>query len=165
MQDPRLRPAQAAGKVRVMTVLFVCLGNICRSPTAEAAFRAACPEIACDSAGTGDWHVGDPPYAPMQAAARNRGLDLSDLRARQFGPADFDRFALILGMDSDNIRNIERLRPAGNATPVRLLAPYADDGRDSVPDPYHTRDFDETLDIVQAAIRGLVAELWAGRAP
>lgn len=147
-----------------MAVLFVCLGNICRSPTAEAVFRAACPEIFCDSAGTGDWHLGDPPYAPMQAAARARGFDMSDLRARQFTAPDFDRFGLILGMDSDNIRNIERLRPEGNETPVRLLARYAGDGRDTVPDPYFTRDFDQTLDIVQAAIRGLVAEVRAGQA-
>lgn len=147
-----------------MSVLFVCLGNICRSPTAEAMFRAGCPEFACDSAGTGGWHVGEPPYGPMQAAARARGIDLSDLTARQFGARDFDRFDLILGMDPDNIRDIERLRAAGNATPVRLLAPYAGDGRDTVPDPYHTRDFDETLDLVQAAVHGLIAELRAGRA-
>lgn len=123
-----------------------------------------CPEIPCDSAGTGDWHVGDPPYGPMQAAARLRGIDLSALRARQVQVADFSRFDLILGMDADNIRNLERLRPAGAGTPLRLLAPYAGAGREHVPDPYYTRDFDGTLDIVQAAVAGLVSELRSGRA-
>jgi len=147
-----------------MSVLFVCLGNICRSPTAEAVFRATCPEIPCDSAGTGDWHVGAPPYGPMQAAARARGIDMSDLVARMFDAADFGRFDLILAMDRDNLRNIERLRPTGSATPVRLLAPYAADGREAVPDPYHTRDFEETLDLVQASVAALVAELRADAA-
>ena len=146
-----------------MRVLFVCLGNICRSPTAEAVFRVACPEIACDSAGTGDWHLGNPPYGPMQAAAKARGVDMADLLARQFDAADFARFDLFVAMDSDNAREIEMLRPVGNRTPVRLLASYAGDESDCVPDPYFTRDFDETLEIVQAAIGGLVADLRGGR--
>jgi protein-tyrosine phosphatase len=146
-----------------MAVLFVCLGNICRSPTAEAVFRAVCPEIDCDSAGTGDWHVGDPPYGPMQAAARSRGLEMANLRARQFAATDFDRFDLIIAMDADNVREIEAQRPAGNGTPVRLLAPYSGNGQEMVPDPYYTRDFEETLDIVQAAVDGLVTELRASR--
>lgn len=150
------------GKV-LMSVLFVCLGNICRSPAAEVMFRASCPEIACDSAGTGGWHVGSPPYGPMQQAARARGIDMGGLTARQFAARDFDRFDLIIGMDPDNIRDIEALRESGSATPVRLLAPYAGDGRDTVPDPYFTRDFEDTLDLVQAAVQGLVAELRAGR--
>lgn len=158
----RLNLRRAGGILPGMAVLFVCLGNICRSPTAEAVFRAACPEIDCDSAGTGDWHVGAPPYGPMQAAARLRGIEMSDLVARQFAVRDFDRFDLIFGMDRDNVRNIERLRPAGNCTPVRLLAPYAGDRRDTVPDPYYTRDFDQTLDLVQAAVAGLVSELRNG---
>ena len=94
-------------------ILFVCLGNICRSPAAEGVFRVRAPHHACDSAGTSDWHVGDPPYAPMQHAARNRGLELSDLRARQFAVSDFDRFDLIIGMDSENIAKIEALRQHG----------------------------------------------------
>lgn len=140
-------------------VLFVCLGNICRSPTAEALFRRACPEVECDSAGTGGWHVGDPPYGAMQAAAQARGIDMSDLRARQFTVADFERFDLIMGMDADNIANIERLRPAGNDTRVELLAPYAGTGEDTVPDPYYTRDFDGTLDLIEAAMVGLVRDM------
>ena len=94
-----------------MRVLFVCLGNICRSPTAEAILRAMDPSLTVDSAGTGDWHIGDPPYAPAIEAARRRGYDLSRLRARQFSAKDFARFDLILAMDSSNLETIERLRP------------------------------------------------------
>ncbi|THH36154.1 low molecular weight phosphotyrosine protein phosphatase [Aliishimia ponticola] len=144
-----------------MNVLFVCLGNICRSPLAEAAFRQQCPDISCDSAGTSDWHVGEPPYAPMQTAARARGLDLSDLRARQFTRDDFTRFTHIFAMDENNLMQIEALRPAGNTTPVRLFAPYARDGLTDVPDPYYTRDFEEVLDLVDRAVRSLAIAMRA----
>ncbi len=145
-------------------VLFVCLGNICRSPTAEAVTRSLAAEaglaLTVDSAGTSDWHVGDPQYGPMQAAARARGHDLSQLAARQITPGDFDDFDLIIGMDADNVANIERLRPPGNATPVRLFTDYAPEaGMDHVPDPYYTRDFAGTLDLIEAAARGLIAGL------
>ncbi|KUJ78546.1 low molecular weight protein-tyrosine-phosphatase [Ruegeria profundi] len=141
-------------------ILFVCLGNICRSPAAEGAFRARAPHCITDSAGTSGWHIGDPPYGPMQAAARAREIDLSGLRARQFVAEDFDSFDLIIGMDADNIRNIEELRPAGNETPVRLLTDFAPElGTDHVPDPYYTRDFDGALDLIEAAVAGLDAYL------
>lgn len=136
----------------VSSVLFVCLGNICRSPTAEAVLRAKAPNLKIDSAGTGDWHVGEPPYGPMQQAAANRGYDLSSLRARQFQSADFGRFDLIFAMDENNLRNIEALRPAGVDTPVRLFADQP------VPDPYYTRDFDECLDIVEAAAEAFIRD-------
>lgn len=142
-----------------MSVLFVCLGNICRSPAAEAVFRATCPDIPCDSAGTSDWHVGDAPYGPMQEAAARRGLPMSNLRARQFRATDFDAFDLIIGMDDKNIAGIEALRPAGNETPVRLLAPYAGAGQRAVPDPYYTRDFDGALTLIESAVAGLREEL------
>ncbi len=144
-----------------MRVLFVCLGNICRSPAAEGAFRALAGDAhEIDSAGTGGWHVGEPPYGPMQAAAAARGLDLSGLRARQFTRADFARFDLIVGMDGENISAIERLRPAGNAVPVRLFTAYAPGaGADAVPDPYYTRDFDGALDLIAACADGLAAAL------
>ena len=132
------------------SVLFVCLGNICRSPAAQAVVRDLAPEWETDSCGTGGYHVGEPPYGPMQTAAKRRGIDMSDLRARQFSRRDFDRFDLILCMDADNLADVERLRPAGNATPVRLFA----DG--PVPDPYYTRDFDGCLDIIQTAANALV---------
>lgn len=142
-------------------ILFVCLGNICRSPSAEGVFRALSDgmDVQIDSAGTSDWHVGEPPYGPMQAAATVRGYDLSPLRARQFQARDFDDFDLIIGMDADNIRNIERLRPTGNDTPVTVFTDYVITGHDHVPDPYYTRDFDQTLDLVEAASRGLIAAL------
>ena len=132
------------------SVLFVCLGNICRSPAAEAVVRELAPDWVTDSCGTAGYHVGEPPYGPMQQAARGRGIEMSDLRARQFSRADFDRFDLICCMDEDNLANVERLRPAGNTTPVRLFA----DG--PVPDPYYTRDFDGCLDIIQTAAQALV---------
>jgi len=141
-------------------ILFVCLGNICRSPAAEGVFRARAPHHVTDSAGTSDWHVGDPPYEPMQAAALARDVNLSDLRARQFVAGDFDRFDLIIGMDAKNISRIEELRPVGNDTPVRLLtdfAPHSD--ADHVPDPYYTRDFEGALDLIEAAVEGLEAHL------
>ncbi|MDP5220275.1 low molecular weight protein-tyrosine-phosphatase [Ruegeria sp. 2205SS24-7] len=141
-------------------ILFVCLGNICRSPAAEAVFRDLMPEARTDSAGTSDWHVGKPPFAPMQTAARMRGIDMSDLRARQFSSADFDRFDLIIGMDASNLADIEALRPAGNTQPVQLLTDFApDSGMDHVPDPYYTRDFDQALDLIEMGAQGLYRHL------
>ena len=137
-------------------ILFVCLGNICRSPAAEGVFRTLAPHIETDSAGTSDWHVGEPPYGPMQQAARARGHDLSDLRARQLHTGDFEAFDLIIAMDTANLREIEAQRPHGNATPVRLFTEYApESGADHVPDPYYTRDFDGTLDLIEQAAQGL----------
>ena len=141
-------------------ILFVCLGNICRSPAAEGVLRHHAPTLEIDSAGTGGWHVGDPPYGPMQAAARARGYDLSDLRARQFRTDDFDAFDLILAMDADNLRQIEAMRPAGNATPAELFMRYAPGASfDHVPDPYYTGDFDGALDLIEQAASGLRAAL------
>ncbi|WP_171240101.1 low molecular weight protein-tyrosine-phosphatase [Ruegeria sp. HKCCA5491] len=137
-------------------ILFVCLGNICRSPAAEGVFRARAPHHSSDSAGTAGWHVGNPPYGPMQEAALARGIALSNLRARQFAAEDFRRFDLIIGMDANNIADIEDLRPEGNDTPVRLLTDFAPHlGADHVPDPYYTRDFDGALDLIEAAVDGL----------
>ncbi|MFA8443552.1 low molecular weight protein-tyrosine-phosphatase [Yoonia sp.] len=136
-----------------MRIVFVCLGNICRSPAAEGVMRQLAPDLILDSAGTGGWHVGDPPYGPMQAAAQTRGIDLSGLRARQFAAADFDTFDLIVAMDRQNQHDIERLRPKGNTTPVRLMADA------DVPDPYYTRDFDGALDIIAAAARRLLDDI------
>ncbi len=146
-------------------ILFVCLGNICRSPAAQGVFRTLMPAAATDSAGTSDWHVGEPPYGPMQAAAAARGYDISDLRARQFMARDFDRFDLILGMDPDNIDRIERLRPPGSQTPVRLFTEFAPEtGATEVPDPYYTRDFDGALDLIERAAKGLRQAILAGTA-
>lgn len=141
-------------------ILFVCLGNICRSPAAEGVVRSLKPDVSVDSAGTARWHVGKPPYGPMQIAAKLRGYDLSDLRARQITGADFERFDLLVGMDEDNRAQIEALRPEGSTTPVKLLTEYApDSGMNHVPDPYFTRDFDAALDLIERAAKGLVAAL------
>lgn len=136
-----------------MRVLFVCLGNICRSPAAEGITRALAPDLEVDSAGTGGWHVGDPPYGPMQQAAAARGIDLGALRARRFTARDFDNFDLIIAMDSQNLRDIETLRPRGHKTPARKL-----DTRD-VPDPYYTGDFVGCLEMLDASIRALLPDI------
>ena len=137
-------------------ILFACLGNICRSPAAEGVFRSLAPVVETDSCGTSGWHVGESPYGPMQAAARARGYDLSDLRARQFVPSDFDRFDLIIVMDATNLRDIEAQRPTGRDTPVLLFTDFAPEaGMDHVPDPYYTRDFEGALDLIEQAARGL----------
>jgi protein-tyrosine phosphatase len=139
-------------------ILFVCLGNICRSPAAEGVTRALAAArglgLSLDSAGTGDWHVGRPPHPPMIAAARARGYDLAALRARQITASDFGRFDFVLGMDRANLAGIERLRPPGNATPVRLFL-----GDAEVPDPYFDGRFDAALDLIEAGAARLLDQL------
>ena len=113
--------------------------------------------LTLDSCGTGSWHVGEPPYGPMQAAARRRGYDLSGLRARQFEAADFARFDLILCMDAQNRADVEAQRPVGVEVPVRIFTDYAPEtGADKVPDPYYTRDFDGALDLIERCAKGLL---------
>ncbi|MFT7593521.1 MAG: protein-tyrosine phosphatase [Paracoccaceae bacterium] len=145
-----------------LKILFVCLGNICRSAAAEGVFRALAPEMQTDSAGTSNWHVGEPPYGAMQQAARARGVDISGLRARQFEPVDFTSFDLILAMDAQNLQDIEALRPPNCPTPVQLFTNYAaKTGANHVPDPYYTRDFDGVLDLIETAALGLHQALTA----
>jgi len=148
----------------VTKILFACLGNICRSPAAEGVFRSLAPEIETDSAGTSDWHVGDPAYPPMIRAATARGYDLSGMRARQFHAGDFAAFDLIIAMDGQNLDAIEKLRPAGDTTPVRLMTDYAPGaGHDHVPDPYYERNqndaYDIVLDVLEVAAKGLKAAI------
>ncbi len=145
-------------------VLFVCLGNICRSPMAEGVFaalaRAAGFAVETDSAGTGDWHAGDPPYPPAIRAAAARGYDISGQRARQVRREDFDRFDLILTMDAANLGTMERLRPDTSRAELRPLLSYAKEtGRGEVPDPYYTGDFEEALDLIEAGARGVLASM------
>lgn len=144
-----------------MRILFVCLGNICRSPAAEGVVRTLAGDgLELDSAGTGSWHIGEPPCPQMIAAAAQRGVDISGLRARQVSRGDFGRFDMIIGMDGQNIDDIERLRPAGDATPVRLFTDYAPEtGADHIPDAYFTHDYDGALDLIEACAAGLMRTL------
>ncbi len=136
------------------SILVVCLGNICRSPTAEAVLRAHLPDARIDSAGTGNWHVGKPPYPPAIEAAEARGYDLTPLRARQVTRADFDAFDLILAMDAQNLSDLREIAP--QADNVALFRDPV--GAGAVPDPYYTGDFDGALDLIEEA-----AEAWAKR--
>lgn len=149
-------------------VLFVCLGNICRSPLAEAALRAEAERLGLDtevdSAGTGDWHVGQPPDSRARAAARRHGVDIDHLRARQVEPSDFDRFDHVIALDLANLRDLRRLRPEGAKAELSLLLDHVP-GRagQAVADPYHGGDshFDVTWADVAEAARALAAKLAA----
>ncbi len=162
------RGAQDPPRVRV---LFVCLGNICRSPTAEGVMRALVREagleeqIELDSAGTGAWHVGEPPDARATQFARARGIALEGA-ARQVREEDFEEFDLILAMDGSNLRNLRRLTPReGARAQVRLLREFdpAAEGDLDVPDPYYggPGGFEEVLDLVHAACVSLLERLVA----
>ena len=149
-------------------VLFVCLGNICRSPTAEGVFRQLLSQdapdlrVEVDSAGTADYHIGEPPDLRSQRAAMRRGVDLGGLRARQVTPADFAHFDFILAMDRGNLLELEAMRPKNSRARVQLFLQYApDSGRLEVPDPYYgdAGGFEEVLDLTAAASRGLLAAL------
>ncbi len=157
-----------------MRLCFVCLGNICRSPTAEGVMRRLLDDAGLsqrttiDSAGTGDWHVGELPDRRTVEAAARRGVALTH-RARVFVPADFDRFDLVLAMDASNLANLERMSPGAVARgALRLLRsfdPAAAPGAE-VPDPYYggARGFEDVLDICEAAGRGLLAHVRAALA-
>jgi protein-tyrosine phosphatase len=184
-------PPDDAGRTRL---LFVCLGNICRSPTAEGVMRSLVQRdgldrvIELESAGTGAWHIGNPPDRRASAAARARGVELEG-RARQVEPEDFDRFDLLLAMDRENLRELRRLAPTEHHGKVRLLREFdpanatgAQGGtgthgetatrthsRDDldVPDPYYGGDsgFDDVFELVSAACEGLLEQIRQGAAP
>ncbi len=149
-------------------VLFVCMGNICRSPTAESVFRhyvekAGLQEsIHIDSAGTHDYHIGEPPDARTQRAARQRGYDMSQLRGRQVGAADFSRFDYVLAMDDANLVILQRLRPRDAQSHLGLFMEFADHHQErEVPDPYFggAEGFERVLDMVEDAANGLLQHI------
>ena len=149
-----------------VSILFVCLGNICRSPLAEGAFRAEAArlglEVEADSAGTGGWHAGEPPDPRAIAAAHRGGVDISGLRARKVSRADFDRFDLIVALDEENLADLEAMLPAGSRARLSLLLDHVP-GREgqAVDDPYYggERHFDATWRDVTEAARALARKL------
>jgi len=149
-------------------VLFVCLGNICRSPTAEAVFRELVKRdggklrVDVDSAGTHAWHAGSAPDARAIAAAARRGIDMRGLRARKVTEGDFERFDFLLAMDEQVYCQLLEVAPAAQRDRVRLFLEFAPElGRREVPDPYvgGPAGFEEVLDLVEAGARGLLAAL------
>lgn len=162
--------AQPAGSARTIRVLFVCTGNICRSPTAEAVFKHQVAQaglahlIGSDSAGTHHFHIGEPPDPRAQKAAGQRGYDLSGLRGRQVGQADFVEFDFVLAMDEDNLRALQRLCPPQNSHKLQLFMAFSPAaGTREVPDPYYggPKGFERVLDLVEQAAQGLLRHLRA----
>lgn len=148
-------------------VIFVCMGNICRSPTAEAVFRhyvenaEMSGHILIDSAGTHDYHIGDPPDARAQRAAQQRGYDMSSLRGRQIGAEDFERFDYVLAMDHANLAILQRLAQQSGGNPHLFLDYARRHAEREVPDPYYggAEGFERVLDMVEDAAQGLLQHI------
>jgi protein-tyrosine phosphatase len=154
----------------MVKILFVCLGNICRSPTAEGVFRHLVRErgledqVEIDSAGTGDWHVGRPPDLRSQEEARRRGIDLSTLRARTVHCDDYGQFDYVIAMDEENLRNLRAGCPKAMNHKLYRFTDFAPElGIRAVPDPYYDEDegFRKVYDIIESSARGLLAALEA----
>ncbi len=152
----------------VVRVLFVCMGNICRSPTAHGVFRGLVENegladvIEIDSAGTHAYHVGEPPDPRARETANRRGIDLSDLRARRALPEDFEYYDYVLAMDQDNYHGLSAICPAGQERKIGLLMDYAAKLRiREVPDPYYggNQGFEKVFDMVEAAANGLLDDI------
>jgi protein-tyrosine phosphatase len=148
-------------------VLFVCMGNICRSPTAHGVFQALVDKhdlgaaIQVESAGTHSYHVGNPPDARSQATARQRGIDLSGLTAQRFVSADFTEFDYLLGMDNSNIADMHAIKPADASARLQLMLEYSQKFAETeVPDPYFGDDgFELVFDMIDDASRGLLQHI------
>jgi protein-tyrosine phosphatase len=175
--DPRARDDGPEPRARVTRLLFVCLGNICRSPTAEGVMRALVLQarlqhaIKVDSAGTGAWHVGESPDRRAAAAALTRNVVL-DGRARQVMQKDFDDFDLLIAMDRENLRELGQLAPGeAERAKLRLLREFdpasASSGELDVPDPYYggPGGFDDVFDLVFVACEGLLEQIRAEQVP
>ena len=153
---------------RTARVLFVCLGNICRSPTCEGVFRNLVEQqqltidILVDSAGTGNYHIGQPPDRRAIAAAAQRDIEIGGLRARQVMPVDFERFDYIIAMDKDNVHDLEAIAPPGASGKIRLFMEFAKNRHSpNIPDPYYggRSGFDRALDMIEDASSGLLADI------
>jgi protein-tyrosine phosphatase len=151
-----------------VSVVFVCMGNICRSPTAEVVFRhyvddaGLSRQILIDSAGTHNYHVGDPPDLRAQQAAQQRGYNMSGLRGRQVSISDFHRFDYVLAMDRANLAILQRLAPPDSETQLRLFLEYARHYTErEVPDPYYggADGFERVLDMAEDAAEGLLQHI------
>jgi protein-tyrosine phosphatase len=150
-----------------LRVLMVCLGNICRSPTAHAVFQQRLvaaglhDQVLVDSAGTGDYHIGAAPDVRTRAAGAARGYDMSALRARQVRAEDFLDFDFLLAMDENNLRDLERQCPPAHRHKLRLFMDFANDRGRSVPDPYYgeAESFQQVLDLVECAADGLLLHI------
>ncbi|RDJ99018.1 low molecular weight protein-tyrosine-phosphatase [Paraburkholderia lacunae] len=159
--------------MKTVSICFVCLGNICRSPTAEGVMRHLVAEanlverILIDSAGTGDWHIGQPPDDRAQQAASRRGYELAALRGRQIVAADFERFDLLIAMDDKNVAALSKICQPAQRDKIRLLMEFVPEtdsrwgGAREVADPYFggADGFEQVLDQCEAACRGLIAAL------
>jgi len=153
-------------------ILFVCMGNICRSPTAEAVFRHRLASrgqplaLEVDSAGTHGYHVGHPPDERAVEAAARRGISLAGITARQVEAGDFQQFDFILCADESNLAILEDMRPAGSQARLSLLLEFADGSESEVPDPYYGGDkgFERVLDLIESACDGLIDHLFSNKA-
>jgi protein-tyrosine phosphatase len=153
--------------MKPIRILFVCLGNICRSPLAEGVMRDLARRVGCeqaivvDSAGIGAWHVGDPPDRRSIAIARAHGIDIAGLRGRKIAVADFADFDLILGMDGSNVRDLKRLAPPAMVHKVHLFLDYAERRNGDVPDPYYeaAEAFEALYQALEAGCSSLLAKL------
>ncbi|GJM01860.1 MAG: phosphotyrosine protein phosphatase [Rhodomicrobium sp.] len=154
--------------MKKISILFVCLGNICRSPIAEGVFRKKAEaanlnnSIEIDSAGTAAWHAGNPPDTRMIEAAKERGYDITNLRARQVNTNDFSKFDYILAMDDENLMDLEDVSPEGTAANLKLFLDYANGAKErEVPDPYFggADGFFHVIELVESASDGLIKEI------
>ncbi len=149
------------------SILFVCMGNICRSPTAEGVFRHYVSEaglgesVSIDSAGTHAYHVGEPPDSRAMAAAERRGMSLQGIRARRVADEDFERFDYVIAMDEDNLMRLRDQAPQEHHTKLSLFLEYSSSSEREVPDPYYggAAGFERVLDLVEDASRGLLETL------
>ncbi|MBL4570893.1 MAG: low molecular weight phosphotyrosine protein phosphatase [Alcanivorax sp.] len=151
-----------------VSVLFVCLGNICRSPTAEAVFREHViaagleEQIRIDSAGTGDWHIGRAPDPRTREAAARRGYQMDALRARQVSPQDFYEFDVVLAMDNANLADLQAMQPSDVTVTLGRFLDYSSEASvREVPDPYYGGEdgFDRVLDLIEGGAEGLLDSL------